>query len=116
MVGVSVKYAEIRLVSEGRHARFARGADECVRSYISCIKCSRVRKLTTGPVETANPKSSNVLWILGALSSVPSLDFLDWEVSCVDDRVIVCPDCIQWLRTGRPSSELKKAPRPTNGK
>jgi hypothetical protein len=29
---------------------------------------------------------------------------------------IVCPDCIQWLRTGRPSSELKKAPRPTNGK
>jgi hypothetical protein len=26
--------------------------------------------------------------------SVPSLDFLDWEVSGEDDRVIVCPDCV----------------------
>ena len=32
--------------------------------------------------------------------SVPSVDFLDWEVSCVDDRVIVCPDCMD---TGQPA-------------
>ena len=32
--------------------------------------------------------------------SVPSLDFLDWEVSSLDDRVIVCPDC---MRTGQPA-------------
>ena len=32
--------------------------------------------------------------------SVPSLDFLDWEVSCVDDRVIVCPGCMD---SGQPA-------------
>lgn len=32
--------------------------------------------------------------------SVPSNAFLDWEVSCVDDRVIVCPDC---MSTGQPA-------------
>jgi hypothetical protein len=29
---------------------------------------------------------------------------------------IVCSDCIQWLRKGRPSSELKRAARPNIGK
>lgn len=28
--------------------------------------------------------------------------FLDWEVSGVDDRVIVCPDC---MRTGQPARD-----------
>ncbi len=32
--------------------------------------------------------------------AVPSLNFLDWEVSGVDDRVIVCPDC---MATGQPA-------------
>jgi DNA-directed RNA polymerase subunit RPC12/RpoP len=32
--------------------------------------------------------------------SVPSSAFLDWEVSCVDDRVIVCPDCVH---SGQPA-------------
>jgi hypothetical protein len=31
---------------------------------------------------------------------VPSTDFLDWEVSCADNRVIVCPDC---MATGQPA-------------
>jgi hypothetical protein len=34
--------------------------------------------------------------------TVPSLDFLDWEVSCVDDRVIVCPGC---TTSGQPARD-----------
>ena len=29
---------------------------------------------------------------------------------------IVCPDCVQWLRGGRSSAELKKVSRPTSAK
>lgn len=31
---------------------------------------------------------------------VPSTQFLDWEVSHVDDRVMICPDCAS---TGQPA-------------
>jgi hypothetical protein len=37
--------------------------------------------------------------------SVPSGDFLDWEVSGVDDRVIVCPEC---MSTGKPALDAVK--------
>ena len=32
--------------------------------------------------------------------SRPSSEFLDWEVSRVDDRVVVCPDC---MPSGQPA-------------
>src|SRR3954452_25364849 len=38
--------------------------------------------------------------------SVPSLEFRDWEVSGVDDRVIVCPDC---TATGQPALDAIEA-------
>jgi DNA-directed RNA polymerase subunit RPC12/RpoP len=38
--------------------------------------------------------------------SVSSLDFLDWEVSGEDDRVIVCPDCVA---SGQPASDAIEA-------
>jgi hypothetical protein len=42
---------------------------------------------------------------LDALSR-PSLEFLDWEVSCVDDRVVVCPDC---MASGQPALDATEA-------
>jgi hypothetical protein len=38
--------------------------------------------------------------------SVPSGDFLDWEVSGDDDRVVVCPDC---MSTGQPALDAIEA-------
>jgi hypothetical protein len=41
--------------------------------------------------------------------SVPSSAFLDWDVSCVDHRLTVCPEC---MSTGEPALDaLADVPR-----